>query len=247
MLPAIVSFFSYLALILVVAVPGVQRQRQSISGSGVRGVAALLCALCATLFLPWTGVGVLPFQTWPFYPFLALALLLNACRSRPGFRASFSFFIVLALFVLQTDRFVISNGLPGDRASIESAGMILRLESIRNIKLVAAMFFIFASLFLSFLHAYCDDAAGNVVAFAFSSLLSLVFFRIDTTGSLNIFPPISLVLNFTLSFGVAIALREIIRMLAARRHEKIERSLSKSFFFSVALSLLGGYLLLTSL
>ena len=223
-------------------------RRGYIAGDGARcDLAALGCALCATLFLPWSGIGVLALRTWAFYPLLGLSLLLNARRARSEFFASLSFLFVLAFFVLLTDRFILTGGLPGDRVSIESAGMILRLGSIRSAKLLVAMFLIFAALIFSFLGAYRDNVAGNVAAFAFASFLTLVFLPIDVVLSLNVFPPASVVVHFLLSFAAAIALQRVIRFLGVKRAIRGKAGGFKFFLLDVAIAGMGGWLLLTSL
>ncbi len=216
MLPIILSVLPYCALILLVAVPGAQWQPFTLRMAAKVDYAALFCALVATLCLPWSGVGLLPFHTGLFYPFFGFSLLLNVHRSRPRFQRTLFFLLLFASFVVLADRLSLKIGVPGDRFSIENAGMILRLSSIRNVKLIIAMFGCFVLLGGAFLAVYRNDAAGNVGAFAFTSFLAFVFLPIDTTSLFNLFPPTSIVLDFLLLFLAAIVLQQAIRHLATR-------------------------------
>jgi hypothetical protein len=235
------SPFAYLALLLAVTLPGGEQRPTSSGARTPSSPAALFCAVCAAFFIPWSGIAVLPFRTWPFYPFVVLSLILN-CRE---WRAHAPFLVSLACFVLAADRFVLQNGLPGGRCSIESAGIILRLESIRSAKLLSAMLCFLVSLFFSFAGTYRDNAAGRVASFAAASLLSVVFFPLDTALSLNIAPPVSIVLNFLFSFAVAIVLWRLIILAAGKKEQYCEPSYTASRIVPVIAAAAGSYLLLT--
>ena len=106
--------------------------------------------------------------------------------------------------VVVLSRFMLTVGVPGALYDLESLSMILRLSSLADVRLFAAMAFFFAGLALSF------AAASQVTAFSFAGFLVIVFIPFDAAVLFGVEPWAAALINPAVLFLSAVLLSRLL-------------------------------------
>ena len=241
--PQAVTFLLYLALVLAVNWPnGAQR-------SAYTGACALsfFFALASTCFLPWTGIpmayclGLSPDISYLWYPSIVLAVFCAGKVRSP----KIAWLFCMALSVSSLAWFAYRNGVPGNSLSVETLGMLLRLEGLRNGRLCAAMI-LFA---LSLVWSFCEmprSVICRLTSFSYAAGLCLVFLPVDTAAFFSLTPVVSILADFLISLFLAVLVQNVVfervrNFLSGSRTHRT-RLLTPALF-----ALAGAYFLFTSI
>ena len=169
--------------------------------------ARLLWPFLSTFFLPWSGESFLFFtgldSRWWFAAIAAAFVFSN-----PGARraALFMCLAYTAVTVGVLDRFTLTVGVPGALSDLGSLSMVLRLASLANASLFAAMAFFFTGLALSFAGGWESTFVSrfsSATAFSFSGFLTIVFVPFDATALWGAEPWLAALVNPAVLFLTA--------------------------------------------
>lgn len=238
--------FPYLLLVLAINWP-IRARRTADSGTCA---ISFIFALVSTCFLPWTGVpiayclGLPPGISCLWYPAMVLAIFCAGPLRMPS-TPKIAWLFCVALIVSSLAWFTYRNGVPGFAISMETLGMLLKLEGLRNGRLCAAMILFALSLVLSF----CEIpriADCRLTSFSYAAGLCLVFLPVNTSGLFSLAPAASIIIDFLISLAMTTLIQNVL-------FTRIEGFLSRSrahrtrLLTPVLFALAGAYFLYTSI
>ena len=194
----------YIVLVLAVTLPLKSRDRAFWDG---RDAMAFLCSLLSTCVLPWSGIPIfscadIGSRAW--FPLTMAATILAGHGDDRAFLPKLFFSAGAASAVVSMTWFTRSAGVPGDLFSIEGLSMILRLESIRDGRLIAAAICLSAGLIVSFAGLCPNGLSLTVSAFTFSAFVTIVFFPFNSAGLFGIKPPQAVLVDCAVLFGTTV-------------------------------------------
>lgn len=184
-------------------------------------LSVLSPALLSCCALPWSGVSFFTFygvHSSLFFPLFALAVFFARSRGTSAVICKSILVLTIAITASALVFFTLRVGIPGDIGSIESLGAVVRLESIRNYRLILAVIIFSAGLILAFAQIPLEESWGSsALSFSLSAFLISVFCPVNTAEVTKFSPQLSISLDAALLFLLSLLLQNIvIKRLSAR-------------------------------
>ena len=241
------TLIPYTLLILILTAP---QRREHLLSVSVKELLMLLLALLSAAAIPWSGVSFATLHDIPssiFLPLTALYIIFAKSGCQQALRSKAVLFLTAAVSVAALLYFIQRVGVPGEFGSVESLCSIIRLESIRTVRLITALIVLASAMTLALAQIRLKESwSSSVIRFTYSGFIVNLTCPVRTAELLKLSPQLSIALDAVILLLLSLAFKNIVIIYTEKLLIGSDRRAANTAT-PILFALVGCYFLLTEI